>query len=82
MAIMASLDDTCVLHRGGLGALRMVQKGADNVLRSGGCATTEGRHRLHRLCHAADEHRLSAGGAADLLAATLFIHSLPMRKGS
>jgi triphosphoribosyl-dephospho-CoA synthase len=82
IAIMATLNDTCVLHRGGQGALRMVQQGAEDILRSGGCATTEGRFRLHRLCRAADEQRLSAGGAADLLAATLFIDALPSRDGS
>jgi triphosphoribosyl-dephospho-CoA synthase len=82
MAIMASLDDTCVLHRGGPGALRLVQRGATKVMRGGGCGTTAGRNQLERLCRAADRRRLSAGGAADLLAATLFIDSLPLREGT
>jgi triphosphoribosyl-dephospho-CoA synthase len=82
MAIMASLDDTCVLHRGGPEALRMVQRGAAKVVRSGGCASTEGRDHLERLCRDADRQRLSAGGSADLLAATLFIDSLTLREGN
>jgi triphosphoribosyl-dephospho-CoA synthase len=82
MAIMASLDDTCVLHRGGPGALRMVQRGAAKVVRSGGCARAEGRVHLERLCRDVDRRRLSAGGSADLLAATLFIDSLPLREGN
>ena len=82
MAIMASLDDTCMLHRGGPAALRMVQRGAAKVLRSGGCASTEGRDHLERLCRDADRQRLSAGGSADLLAATLFIDSLPLHEGN
>jgi triphosphoribosyl-dephospho-CoA synthase len=81
MAIMASLDDTCVLHRGGPGALRFVQRGAAQVLRSGGCATTEGRGHLQRLCRDAGRRGLSAGGSADLLAATLLLDSLPLREG-
>lgn len=82
MAIMASLEDTCLLHRGGPDALRVIQDGAKSVLSAGGCAAAEGRARLHRLCRVADERRLSAGGCADLLAATLFLESLPLREGS
>jgi triphosphoribosyl-dephospho-CoA synthase len=81
MAIMASLDDTCVLHRGGHTALRLLQRGAAEVLHNGGCATTRGRGRLDRLCRDAAQGGLSAGGAADLLAATLFLDSLPLREG-
>jgi triphosphoribosyl-dephospho-CoA synthase len=80
MAIMATLDDTCVLHRGGPDALRLVQRGAAEVLRSGGCATTSGRDRLQRLCRDAGRRQLSAGGSADLLAATLLLDSLPLQE--
>jgi len=81
MAIMASLDDTCVLHRGGPAALRLVQRGAAEVVRNGGCATVDGRNRLQRLCRDAARGGLSCGGAADLLTATLFLDSLPLREG-
>lgn len=81
MAIMASLDDTCVVHRGGPSALNYVQHCAAEILESGGCGTAPGRERLERFCRAADRHGLSMGGSADLLAATLFYDSLPWRNG-
>ena len=76
MAIMASLDDTCVLHRGGLRGLDFVHRTAAGVLRSGGCATPGGRHRLERFCRQAQKRGLSMGGSADLLAATLFLDAV------
>jgi triphosphoribosyl-dephospho-CoA synthase len=76
MAIMASLDDTCVLHRGGLRGLSFVQRSADGVLRSGGCATPAGQRRLERFCRQADRRGLSMGGSADLLVATLFLDAV------
>jgi triphosphoribosyl-dephospho-CoA synthase len=73
MAIMASLEDTCVLHRGGPRGLVFVNRSAAGVLSSGGCATPAGRRRLERFCRQADRRGLSMGGSADLLAATLFL---------
>jgi hypothetical protein len=49
MAIMASLDDTCLLHRDGVAALEMAKAGARAVLAAGGTATAAGIERLHRL---------------------------------
>jgi triphosphoribosyl-dephospho-CoA synthase len=43
LAIMASLDDTCVLARGGPGALVELQDGARRVLALGGAASRAGR---------------------------------------
>jgi len=73
MAIMSRLDDTCLLHRGGLEALRAAKEGAAAVLAAGGSVTREGQHALLALDR--DMLRLwaSPGGAADLLAATLFV---------
>jgi triphosphoribosyl-dephospho-CoA synthase len=82
MAIMASLDDTCVLHRGGLRGRAFVHRTAAGVLRSGGCATPEGRHRLERFCRQAQKRGLSMGGSADLLAATLFLDAVTPAEGS
>jgi triphosphoribosyl-dephospho-CoA synthase len=81
MAIMASLDDTCVLHRGGTRGLNFVHRSAADVLRSGGCATTEGLRKLDRFCRDADRRGLSMGGSADLLAATLFLDAVTPAKG-
>jgi len=73
MAIMASLDDTCLLYRGGPAALRIAQSGAGTVLALGGASRTAGRQALLRL----DAHLLalnaSPGGSADLLAACLLL---------
>jgi triphosphoribosyl-dephospho-CoA synthase len=76
MAIMASLDDTCVLHRGGLRGLDFVHRSASGVLRGGGCATATGHRRLERFCRQASRRGLSMGGSADLLAATLFLDAV------
>jgi triphosphoribosyl-dephospho-CoA synthase len=76
MAIMASLDDTCVLQRGGPRGLAFVQCSATGVLRSGGCATPAGQRRLKRFCRQSDRRGLSMGGSADLLAATLFVDAV------
>jgi triphosphoribosyl-dephospho-CoA synthase len=82
MAIMASLEDTCVLHRSGLRGQAFVHRSAAGVLRSGGCATSAGHRRLERFCRDADKRGLSMGGSADLLAATLFLNAVTPAKGS
>lgn len=76
MAIMARLQDTCVLHRSGLPGLDFVHRSADGVMRSGGCATDSGRRRLERFCRQAGNRGVSTGGSADLLAATLFLDAV------
>jgi triphosphoribosyl-dephospho-CoA synthase len=76
LAIMSRLDDTCVLARGGLAALRHLQNGAAGVLAAGGAATLAGRRALRQLDADALARQVSPGGAADLLAATLFLDRL------
>lgn len=75
-ALMAVLDDTCVLHRAGREGLEVMQHGAARVLASGGTATRAGRCALAALDSALVARRASPGGAADLLAATIFIDRL------
>lgn len=76
LAIMSGLADTCVLYRAGLAGLACMQDGARAVLEAGGCASLAGRRRLGELER--DMLRLCAspGGAADLLAASLFLDRL------
>jgi triphosphoribosyl-dephospho-CoA synthase len=81
MAIMASLDDTCLLHRGGLAALETAKAGARAVLAAGGTATPAGIERLHRLHAELIALWASPGGSADLLAVTLFLDRLECRSG-
>jgi triphosphoribosyl-dephospho-CoA synthase len=76
MAIMASLDDTCLLHRGGLGALDTAKTGARAVLAAGGTAAPAGRECLHRLHDELMARWAPPGGSADLLAVTLFLDRL------
>lgn len=76
LAIMARLDDTCVLARAGRAGLAEVQAGAEAVLDAGGIGTLTGRRRLHDLEAAMQARQASPGGAADLLAATLFLDRL------
>lgn len=76
LTIMRTLDDTCVLHRGGQAALRAMQAGAAAALDAGGIGTRAGRRAFDVLESELLAHRASPGGAADLLAATLFVDSI------
>ena len=73
MAIMAVLEDTCLLHRGGWRALLAAQAGARAVLESGGTSTVAGRRALLALDRDLLERWASPGGCADVLAACLFL---------
>ncbi|QCR38413.1 triphosphoribosyl-dephospho-CoA synthase [Nissabacter sp. SGAir0207] len=73
LAIMTSLSDTCVLNRAGLAGLTAMQTGARAVLQAGGTAQPAGRQALAQLDAALLALNASPGGAADLLAATLFL---------
>ena len=75
-AIMAQLQDTNLLHRGGTEGLRFVQQAAQRFLRAGGVFDPPWRQRaldLHGDCVALN---LSPGGAADGLAAAWFVQEL------
>lgn len=75
-ALMAVLDDTNLLHRGGPEGLMRAQVAAAAFLDAGGIAAPDWRDRaitIHRDFVAA---RLSPGGCADLLATTLFLDAL------
>ena len=79
LAILSGLDDTCVLSRAGPAALKTLQDNAAAVLVAGGVATLTGRRLLHQLDAHALAFNASPGGAADLLAATLFLDRLDPR---
>jgi len=76
IAVVAVMDDTCLLHRGGRAALDAAKTGAAAVLAAGGCASDKGRAALARLDGALVAFNASPGGAADMLAAALFIDAL------
>jgi triphosphoribosyl-dephospho-CoA synthase len=79
LSLMATLDDTCMLHRGGSEGLRTVQAGAQAVVNAGGFRTSEGRRRFTALDDMCLTRRLSPGGSGDLLSATVFLDALDER---
>jgi triphosphoribosyl-dephospho-CoA synthase len=81
LAIMSRLADTCVLYRAGEHGLHTMQRGAQAVLDAGGSASLGGRRRLHELDQQLIALNASPGGAADLLAACLFIDRIESRDG-
>lgn len=73
LALMATVDDTCILHRGDWPDLLAVKRMSGAFLAAGGFSTRTGRKLFHRLSAYCKAKRLSPGGSADLLAATLFL---------
>ncbi|VVP34556.1 2-(5''-triphosphoribosyl)-3'-dephosphocoenzyme-A synthase [Pseudomonas fluorescens] len=81
LTIMTNLADTCVLYRAGEQGLQTMHLGAQAVLDAGGSASLAGRRRLHELDHQLIALNASPGGAADLLAACLFIDRIESAHG-
>ena len=76
LTIMSRLDDTCVLYRGGPEAQRIVHEGAARVIKVGDPGSLKGNAALIALGEELVSLRISPGGSADLLAATLFLDAL------
>jgi triphosphoribosyl-dephospho-CoA synthase len=76
LAIMSHLDDTCVLYRGGAEAQKIAHEGAARVIKVGGPGSIRGNAALIALGREFVRLRISPGGSADLLAATLFLDAL------
>lgn len=73
-ATMAALDDTNVVHRGGIAALRDVKRAAAHYMAAGGSARPDAVAHAQSLHRAFVARNLSPGGAADVLAATCWLH--------
>ena len=73
LALMASVNDTCVAYRGGMRALAELQRRSFEFLQAGGLECEPGERILEDLDDWSKTQRVSPGGAADLLATTLFI---------
>jgi len=80
LSLMAKLDDTCVLYRGGIEALCVVKAGARAVLDAGGYNSAKGRQRMRELDRELIARHVSPGGSADLLAATIFLDALELQQ--
>jgi triphosphoribosyl-dephospho-CoA synthase len=72
LALMAQVEDTCLLFRGERSALAVAQGGARQVI-DAGIDTQRGRCALQDLERDLLHMNASPGGSADLLAATLFL---------
>jgi triphosphoribosyl-dephospho-CoA synthase len=75
-ALVAALDDTNLLHRGGPDGLAFAQCAAQGFLDAGGVTVQGWEAEALAIHHAFVARRLSPGGAADLLAATLFVQAI------
>jgi triphosphoribosyl-dephospho-CoA synthase len=78
-SLIATIEDTNLLHRGGLHGLRLAQSAARQFLDGGGVGQP---HWLERACavhRAFVARRLSPGGSADLLAMSLFVQAFEGR---
>jgi triphosphoribosyl-dephospho-CoA synthase len=76
LSIMAQLDDTCLLYRGGEPGLQAAKQGAAAVLDAGGAGSSPGQKVLFVLDKELLELGVSPGGSADLLAGTLFLDAI------
>jgi triphosphoribosyl-dephospho-CoA synthase len=75
-ATMAELDDTNLVHRGGLSGLHLVQSSANNFLSAGGVMQTDWLQQARALHTILVQRSLSPGGSADLLAAACWVDEL------
>ncbi|MFH0274950.1 triphosphoribosyl-dephospho-CoA synthase [Vibrio jasicida] len=82
LALMTRLDDTCVLSRSGIEGLELMQSGAKEILATDGSASLQGMAKLIELNKKMVAINASPGGAADLLAATLFVDALETQLSS
>jgi triphosphoribosyl-dephospho-CoA synthase len=76
LSIMAQLDDTCLLYRGGKVALEAANQGAAAVIDAGGAGSVRGQKCLFVLDKRLLDLGVSPGGSADLLAGTLFLDAI------
>lgn len=79
---VAVLDDTNLLHRGGLDALTFARGRARSVLDAGGALTAKGRHHAGVLHSEFVAAWLSPGGSADMLAMCYFLHEFEKTFGA
>lgn len=75
-AVIAVLEDTNLLHRGGSGGLQFAQRAAQHFLDDGGVRQAHWPARAAAVHRAFVARRLSPGGAADVLAMSLFAAAL------
>ena len=78
-ALIAALEDTNLLHRGGPDGLSFAQDAARRFLDEGGVGRRDWRARAAAVHRAFVARRLSPGGSADLLVMSLFVQACEAR---
>jgi triphosphoribosyl-dephospho-CoA synthase len=79
--LVAHLDDTNLLHRGGEPGLEFARSRARDFLDAGGILRPDGLERAANVHREFVARRLSPGGAGDLLAATIFVDAVDTHAG-
>ena len=74
-ALIAAVEDTNLLHRGGPDGLQFAQHAARDFLDEGGIGRPDWHDRAVAVHRAFVARRLSPGGTADLLAMSLFVQA-------
>jgi triphosphoribosyl-dephospho-CoA synthase len=74
-ALIAAVEDTNLLHRGGSGGLHFARRAARGFIEQGGVGMPGWRERASAIHDGFVARRLSPGGSADLLAMTLFVEA-------
>ncbi len=80
-ALIATLEDTNLLHRGGADGLAFARSAAARFLRYGGVGHPDWRRRAEAVHRAFTARRLSPGGSADLLAMVIFVDAFETEPG-
>jgi triphosphoribosyl-dephospho-CoA synthase len=75
-SLIAAVEDTNLLHRGGTAGLCFAQSAARSFLDRGGVGQLDWRVRARTVHEAFVQRRLSPGGSADLLAMSLFVQAI------
>jgi triphosphoribosyl-dephospho-CoA synthase len=78
-ALLETASDTTLIHRGGLDGLEFARRSAREFNLSGGVFNENWKNMAEIIHQEFIERNLSAGGVADLLAATIFINELEER---
>lgn len=74
LEVIGVLNDTNVLSRGGKEQLVWIKQTAQNILQQGGAFSVTGQLELREFNQECIRRNLSPGGAADILAATLYLY--------
>lgn len=79
--IMSQLNDTCVLSRSNEEELEWVKCTSRDILNKGSCHTERGLKCITKMNEQCIQKNISPGGAADLLAVTIFLCQMETFEG-